>query len=74
MTTTVWTANFTVSVDRADHLVIEQITETGTPVRTIDYGITGGPAVVLAWLDLDDAVRGDMAPAIDAYLTAEFSR
>ena len=72
---TAWTVDFTVTIDRAGHLVVEQIAADGTTVRAIDFGINPDIApVILTWLEFDGAARGEMAPAINAYLAAEFAK
>jgi hypothetical protein len=67
-------ADFVVVLDRADHLVIEQLDDRKVSVKGIDFGI--GPkanTVVGAWLELDTAARDELAPAINAYLHKLFA-
>lgn len=69
-----FTHQFTITIDRADHLVIEQVdTETRQILQVIDFGHNGSPVpVILTWLESEH--RDELAPAIDAYLTAEFAK
>lgn len=68
-----WTTRFTVTLDRAGHVVVEQIDERGATIRAIDFGAWGGPAqLLLTWLEAER--RDELAPAIDAYLSAEFAK
>lgn len=68
-----WIANFTITIDRAGHLVIERIDEKGRPIQTIDFGFDGAPVpLILTWLESEH--RDELAPAIDAYLLAEFAK
>lgn len=66
--------DFIVNIDRAGHLVIDQVSAVGTVIKSIDFG-TGRRAniVVGAWLDLDDVSRDLLDPAINAYLLAYFA-
>ena len=67
--------NFTVRIDRALHTEISQYAD-GVNVRNIDFGINGDvPNLVHAWAELEgtDAFHA-MAPAVEAYLAAEFAK
>lgn len=72
MTTTL--PDFLVTVDRAQHTVIDLVDENSDVVRTIDFGISGDVAnAVNAWLDLEDAaVREALAGAMNALLMGHF--
>lgn len=73
-TTFTWTVDFTIRIDRAGHLVVEQIDDQGVTIRTIDFGVNGGPTpVILTWLELDTAAAQDLSPAINSHLMAIFT-
>lgn len=67
--------DFIVTVDPAQHTVVDLVDENGNVVRTIDFGIFGDMAdAANAWLDLEDAaVRDALAPAMNALLLAQFA-
>lgn len=68
-----WTVHFTITLDRAGHMVVEQLDERGATIRAIDFGTTGDPIpLLLTWLESEH--RDELAPAIDAYLAAEFAK
>jgi hypothetical protein len=69
-----WTVDFTITIDRAGHLVVEQLDDQGATIRAIDFGVNGGPTpVILTWLELDKAARDDLSPAINSHLTTIFT-
>lgn len=67
--------DFIVTVDRALHTVVDRVDGSGNVVRTIDFGLFGAVAeAVNVWLDLESTdTRDAMAPAMNAYLLAEFA-
>lgn len=69
-----YTVNFTIVLDRAGHLVVEQMDETTrATIRGIDFGHSSEvTALLLTWLESEH--RDEMGAAIDAYLTAEFAK
>lgn len=71
-----YTEKHSITQDRAGHLVVERVNSDGYMVGAIDFGTaTIGPVpVLLTWLELDDPMRSELAPAIDALLTAEFEK
>ncbi len=75
-TTLVTLPDFIVTIDRADHTVIDQTDEIGNVIRTIDFGILSQVAdVVNAWLDLGEPAALDvLAPAMNAYLLEQFAK
>lgn len=67
--------NFTVRIDRASHVEISQFAE-GVNVANVDFGIFGDvPNLIHSWMELEgtDAFHA-MAPAVEAYLVAEFAK
>jgi hypothetical protein len=61
--------DFVIVLDRADHLVAEQLDDQKRSVHAIDFGIGPNANVVVgAWLALGPAARDALAPAINAYL------
>lgn len=73
MSTMATTADFIVTVDNAQHTVIEQIDADGNVTGAKDFGIFGEVAdAANAWLDSEDATRAAMAPMMNAYLATKF--
>jgi hypothetical protein len=75
MTTTLTTLpDFIVTIDRAQHTVIERV-EGVNITRTIDFGVSGPVAdAVNAWLDMGaPSAMNALADAMNAYLLAEFA-
>lgn len=68
--------DFIVTIDRAGHLVVDQLDENGDLVRTIDFGAAGCDVtgLVNSWFQLYDVDRDALAPAVNAYLLAEFAK
>jgi hypothetical protein len=76
VTLTTTTADFIVTRDRAEHIVVEKVDDNGNVVQGYDFGITGEVVLTVdSWLDMDDATaRGILAPAMNAYLLAEIAK
>lgn len=68
--------DFIVTVDAAQHTVVDLVDQNGNVVRTVDFGIFGDVAdAVNTWLDLEDAaIRDAIAPAMNALLLAHFAQ
>jgi hypothetical protein len=68
--------DFIVTVDMAMHTVVDHTDEIGNVIRTIDFGVSGEvPDAVNHWLfEQDRVIRGIWAPAMNAYLAAEFAK
>jgi hypothetical protein len=73
MTFTATLPDFTVTMDRASHIVAEHM-EGEKIVRTIDFGIFSDEADALrTWLEMEPPFQSALIPAMNAYLLAEFA-